>query len=654
MKRKPSELVLAAASLVCILVLAACNCAPTLRYITISPASTLIDACTTQQYTATGYYSNGSVTPNLSVAWGSSAPTVATINSTTGVATAVAFGTTTITASTLGISATSATLNVQQLKALVVTPLNPTIAAAATEQFKASGVYINPNGSLQTTPTDVTSISTWTSGTPAVATIATTGLATAVANGTSVITASVDCLTANTTLTVGPATPVPVSLVITATPSTIAAGGISYLAVQEKWSDNSLHNPSGTVAWTSSAAGTAGVVSAIAPSPTYDGIAAGVAAGPATITATEGTLTGTVALMVTQGTTKYAIVSNNGSGYIQGYSVNTATSPFLTSLGTSSNVNLPGPYQSFLHPSGNFMYELYSSSLVALFDIDATAGTITQNMHPTTTGTDPKGGTGATTNYATVDPYGRFMYITEHSTVDNIWAYTISPVDGSVQDVPGSPFGGAAFNLSNPTYVTVDRTGQYLFAVNQNSGMVSAYSINQTTGALTVFATQPTIATGSSPQYAALDPSGTHLYVANSGAGSVSAYSITAGVLASIGNTTVSGATLVSNVEVSPGDQYLLVLDKGNGTTIKGQVYGYALTGGVPATTPVTGTPVATGLGPIDIAIDPTGTLAAVDNAADGPPGSLSIFTYASGSFTVQPTVPAGTTPQWVTFYNVP
>ncbi|MGB2667803.1 MAG: hypothetical protein WAK48_27655 [Candidatus Acidiferrum sp.] len=64
MNRKTSGLTLVAVSLVCILILAACNCAPTLRYITVSPATSTIGAGTTEQLTATGFYSNGSVTPN--------------------------------------------------------------------------------------------------------------------------------------------------------------------------------------------------------------------------------------------------------------------------------------------------------------------------------------------------------------------------------------------------------------------------------------------------------------------------------------------------------------------------------------------------------------------------------------------------------------
>ena len=155
MNRKPSEVVVLAVSLVCILVLAACGSStPVLRYITISPATATISASTTQQYTATGYYSNGSITPGISVTWASTNTAVATIDPVAGVATGVGPGTTTINAYALGITATSASLSVNALTALTISPLNKTIASGATQPFDAMGTFKNPDGTTSTS--DVT------------------------------------------------------------------------------------------------------------------------------------------------------------------------------------------------------------------------------------------------------------------------------------------------------------------------------------------------------------------------------------------------------------------------------------------------------------------------------------------------------------------
>ena len=277
MNRKPRALALAAVSLVCIMILAACgDSTPVLRYITITPATANIGVGTTQQFTATGSYSNGSTTPNMSVTWGSSTLTVATIDS-TGVATAVASGTTTITATAFGITATPATLNVNQLTAILVAPANVSVAVGATQLFTAKGTSKNADGT--TSSSDITAQVTWNSGTPTVATIDDTGTATGVAPGVTAITAKLDGITSNSATLTVPA--VLVSLVITPATATIAVGNAISFSVQEKWSDGTMRNPApGAVAWTSATTTTATIQAST-------GQATGLAAGTSVITATE-------------------------------------------------------------------------------------------------------------------------------------------------------------------------------------------------------------------------------------------------------------------------------------------------------------------------------------------------------------------------------
>src|ERR1700687_2775887 len=195
MRRNSNQFALAAISLLCILILAACNnnSKPVLRYILITPASATITAGNTQQFTATGYFSDGSTQANFAVIWSSSTMSVATIDN-TGVATALAAGTTTISASAAGISAATATLSVNQLLSIAVSPLTATIAVTQTQQYSAMGTFKNPDGTTAP-PTDITTLvdsaNGWKSGTLAVASIDnTTGIATGVAAGSTAITAT--------------------------------------------------------------------------------------------------------------------------------------------------------------------------------------------------------------------------------------------------------------------------------------------------------------------------------------------------------------------------------------------------------------------------------------------------------------------------------
>jgi len=642
MKRKPSELALAAVSLVCVLILAACNCAPTLRYITVSPLNPTITAGTTQQFTATGFYSNGTVTPGLSVSWSSSNTSVATINGTSGVATGVANGTTTITATALGITSASTTLTVNGITSITVTPADPSIGVGQTQAFKATS-----NGG-----TDVTSLVTWSSVTTSVATITTAGVATGVSAGTSSISAALNGITGSTTLTVTP--PVPLSLVITPAAPNIAIGNAILLTAQEKLSDGSTRTPLGTVTWVSSTPAQANVVSNSAST----ALAAGFAAGAPTITATEGTLTSpATTLTVVVGKTHFAYVSNAGNLNLGAYSVNATASPYLTSTGTAGT---PGylPSQTVLNPNGMYLYSIATNgtnSYVFEFTINATTGALTSAGSTLTVAGESGQNTGV------IDPYGRFLYVIDDgsnsTTYPNgtIYGFTISQTDGSL-----TPIGAVTAyttNLNVPEGIVADKTGNYLYVSNNSGNNISIYSINQTTGALTPVGTPVTTGStaSSGPWFVTVDPAGADLYVANNSEGSVTSFSIgSGGTLTSPTTVNVTSATAVLNLIISPNDKYLYVLDEGSPSG-NGQVYLFTLTSGVPSSAPV-GSPVAVGQNPTGMAIDPTSTLLAVDNSGNHTTaGSISLFTIGStGALTSQTAVAAGIQPYFVTFYDAP
>ena len=139
--------------------------------------------------------------------WSSSALNVATIG-TGGLASSVATGITTISA-TSGSIAGMATLTVTPatLVSIAVTPSLPFISLGGSQQFTATGTY--SDSSTQNITTSVT----WTSGSTAVATISNAagsqGLATSAGVGTSAITAALGSVSSVAdTLTVNPVTPV--------------------------------------------------------------------------------------------------------------------------------------------------------------------------------------------------------------------------------------------------------------------------------------------------------------------------------------------------------------------------------------------------------------------------------------------------------------
>ena len=148
---------------------------------------------------------SGAALSGRSVTWSSSAPTVATVNSASGIVTGLAAGSTTITATSEGKTG-SATLTVlAPVSTVTVSLASSSIAIGATTQ--ATAVLKDATGGTLTGRTV-----TWTSGTTSVATVSASGVVTAVDAGTSVITASSETKTGSATITVVPNPPAAPSL----------------------------------------------------------------------------------------------------------------------------------------------------------------------------------------------------------------------------------------------------------------------------------------------------------------------------------------------------------------------------------------------------------------------------------------------------------
>jgi uncharacterized protein YjdB len=168
----------------------------TVTSITLSPTSGSVSVNGSQTFTATALDSNGQTVTNQTFTWASSNTGVATITA-AGVATGVAAGSTQITASDAGVTSTAATLTVNPAIATVtLTPLSATIKVGQTQQFTASATDASGNAVSQAQ-------FTWHNSFGGVASIDANGLATALAPGTVMITASASGMTSQVaTLTV--------------------------------------------------------------------------------------------------------------------------------------------------------------------------------------------------------------------------------------------------------------------------------------------------------------------------------------------------------------------------------------------------------------------------------------------------------------------
>lgn len=177
------------------------------------------------------------------------------------------------------------------LLSIAVTPSNPSVPAGSSLQFTATGTF--SDGSTQ----DVTGVVTWSSNTPAVATVSNTagsaGLATGVTSGTSTIAATEGTVSGSTVLTVTSAALVAIE--VTPAGSSLETGFTRQFTATGIFSDGSSQDLTAAVTWSSSMPSIA-AISNVAGS---QGLATGTAAGTTTITATLGTASGGTDLTVT-------------------------------------------------------------------------------------------------------------------------------------------------------------------------------------------------------------------------------------------------------------------------------------------------------------------------------------------------------------------
>jgi len=284
--------------------------------IALSPLAASVPINTSQQYTAIGTYSDGSTSDLTTlVTWSSSSPATATIDA-SGLLTAVAAGSSNISASFAGVvQSTSVTVTAPSIVSITVTPDGLTEGIGINLQFTATATY--SDGSSQ----DLSSGITWTSSSPSVATINSSGMSTTVAAGSATITATVGSFSDTSSLTVVPAHLV--SIAVTPAVPTIALGTTLQFTAVGSFDDGSTQLLT-SLTWSSSSTSVVSIDS--------NGLASSTGTGTATVTATSGGVSGTASLTVTAASlVSIAVIPANSSMAVGTTKQFTATGTFSDS-----------------------------------------------------------------------------------------------------------------------------------------------------------------------------------------------------------------------------------------------------------------------------------------------------------------------------------
>jgi YD repeat-containing protein len=476
-----------------------------LNSLNITPQSPTLPFGTTLQFAAFGALSDGTNQDLTTKSVWTSQSGVATISNVPpkqGLADGASVGTTQICASSGGQQAcTTLTVTQGSPLSIVISPANQSFPKGVYQNFTATGTF--PDGIIR----DLTSQVTWSCTNPSVATISNApgsqGLATDVGVGTTTVSASLGTVTTTTTLTL--TAPVPSRMSVSPATVALQTGGTTQLKAIVILTDDTTQDVTQSATWNSSASSVASVSNASGS----QGVVTGVSVGTAAISATSGSLTGSSTVFVnTSSATTYPrfLYTSTNSGSIVTYSVNSQTGQ-IRANGSVTVANQSGNLA--LDPSQNYLYLSVPTTAGNLyaFSVNPVNGSLTQVPgSPYAAGTSKGPVVG--------EPSGRFVYVGD-PTSNSIYGYSIG-AGGALISLPGSPYPADG----QPNALLAHPSGKYLFATYQAQnavGSVSVFAIDSTTGALTDVTGSP-FPTAYTTVALAQDPAGKFLFVSSTGA----------------------------------------------------------------------------------------------------------------------------------------
>ena len=368
------------------------------------------------------------------------------------------------------------------LQSIVLAPANPTLTPNAKLTFIATGFY--SNGSSQ----NVSSLVTWSSDTPSVAAINSAGVATAIAQGTSTITASLSGVIGTTLLTVN------------------GAAAIAYIgdAVSANCCLDVINTSTNKVVTTIPVTN---INEPLGITPDQSRIF--VPDSSANVVDVIDTTTNTLVnvIPVGNGTTAVAITPDGKFGYVSDFGDNNvpvfdvATGAVVATI----PIGFPSPWLA-VTPDGAYVYA--SSAIdgrVAVINTSTNSLSSTFTLTPATGQPAPGCITGPTFN-----PSGTLAYFAQ-----SCLAKSTSPGTVSVVSIPANTLVTNIVVGTDPFQTIISPDGTRLYVANAISNTISVVD----TSTNSVVATVSTI---KHPESLGITPDGAFVYIANTGGGAIS------------------------------------------------------------------------------------------------------------------------------------
>jgi 6-phosphogluconolactonase (cycloisomerase 2 family) len=436
---------------------------PTLQSITVSPGTASVAAGLTQQFAASGAFSDGSSKAISTAVWSVSDPSFAKVDS-TGLVTTLKQG-------SVGITATSGTIS--NTASLTIAPPLPTtfnIVPGNVHMLIGSGTSTKLSAMMTYTDgstSDVSAVTAWGITNSFVASIDSVGNVTPSRTGYAAISATSGAFSANTGFTVIAA---PRYLYFASEAGHLVSKAIidphSGLPRMAGYIPSGLDQPNSTS------------IRSIFPCPTTDPLSQFLYVESATIDS-SGNIVG---------------------GELLTYSIAPASGTLTPIVGSPFSAAPAGCVD--FEPTGKYGYasfDVNNATLFVTFSRDVNTGilTLANTMN-----------LGAVPTRAAIDPLGQYLYVGASSDLFRTttgFGFQIDPATGTLTPLQGSPF-----KLSNlgGTF-TFHPSGNFVFMANTNGQSIDTYSVARATGVLTLTST---IATCINPTAVRFSPDGAFAY----------------------------------------------------------------------------------------------------------------------------------------------
>lgn len=240
----------------------------------------------------------------------------------------------------------------------------------------------------------------------------------------------------------------------------------------------------------------------------------------------------------------------------------------LTALNPSNSAAGTSPVSVLIHPSGNFSYIAnFAGSTVTLLSVNKGNGQLSVPTQATPIPPSPSSPPNVFNTQAgpialAITPNGSFLYALNR-TAGNITAFTVDPTTGNLTVIPppGNPPPAAFGNLVAPQSIAISTDGTTLFVASPSQHSITAFAIDSK-GVLTQ--PNPSLVLGPTvtPAFVFTEPTGHFLYVADSTGNAVFGFTISSGTLTPInGSPFAVGAQPVA-IATTPNGALLYVANE--------------------------------------------------------------------------------------------